>query len=189
MYLFYVSYFCVFNMSIFLSCKTNLCSWSELTGCFPTSHNIHVFKLICIKKKSMSQVVQLGIILWVFFFIYGGYHNICEFQHFCSKYFLYPFHILDTPENRKKNNVYFVLLLVWASWYFGGISTVYYLSIGADHVTPTMTTVMVASSWIMHYFIKLNSSQTGFLNITVSSWYSNSVHSHQMSTQWGTFGM
>lgn len=190
MYLFYVSYFCVFNMSIFLSCKTNLCSWSELTGCFPTSHNIHVFKLICIKKKKYVTSCSAWHYFVVFFFIYGGYHNICEFQHFCSKYFLYPFHILDTPENRKKNNVYFVLLLVWVSWYFGGISTVYYLSIGAaDHVTPTMTTVMVASSWIMHYFIKLNSSQTGFLNITVSSWYSNSVHSHQMSTQWGTFGM
>lgn len=132
-------------------------------------------------KKSMLQVVQLGIILCFFFLIYGGYHNICEFQHFCSKYFLYPFHILDTPENRKKNNVYFVLLLVWVSWYFGGISTVYYLSIGADHVTPTMTIVMVASSWIMHYFIKLNSSQTGFLNITVSSWYSNSVQSSDVN--------
>lgn len=55
MYLFYVSYFCVFNMSIFLSCKTNLCSWSELTGCFPTSHNIHVFKLICINKKYVTS--------------------------------------------------------------------------------------------------------------------------------------
>lgn len=123
MYLFYVSYFCVFNMSIFLSCKTNLCSWSELTGCFPTSHNIHVFKLICIKKKSMSQVVQLGIILWLFFFIYGGYHNICEFQHFCSKYFLYPFHILDTQENRKKKQCLFCstsrlgILILWGHFH------------------------------------------------------------------------
>lgn len=100
MYLFYVSYFCVFNMSIFLSCKTNLCSWSELTGSFPTSLNIHVFKLICIKKKYVTSCSAWH--YFVFFLIYGGYHNICEFQHFCSKYFLYPFHILDTPENRKK---------------------------------------------------------------------------------------
>lgn len=189
MYLFYVSYFCVFNMSIFLSCKTNFCSWSELTGCFPTSHNIHVFKLICIKKKVCHKLFSLALFCGFFFLYMEDITISVNFNTFAVNIFLYPFHILDTPENRKKNNVYFVLLLVWVSWYFGGISTVYYLSIGADHVTPTMTTVMVASSWIMHYFIKLNSSQTGFLNITVSSWYSNSVHSHQMSTQWGTFGM
>lgn len=123
MYLFYVSYFCVFNMSIFLSCKTNLCSWSELTGCFPTSHNIHVFKLICIKKKVCHKLFSLALFCGFFFFIYGGYHNICEFQHFCSKYFLYPFHILDTQENRKKKQCLFCstsrlgILILWGHFH------------------------------------------------------------------------
>ncbi len=45
------------------------------------------------------------------------------------------------------------------------------------------------SSRIMHHVTKLKSSQTGFLNMTMSSLYSNSLHSHQISIQWSTFGM
>ncbi len=48
-----------------------------------------------------------------------------------------------------------------------------YLSIVADHVHPFMTTVYpssdATSSSIMHHVTKLKSSQTGFLNITMSS--------------------
>ncbi len=47
-----------------------------------------------------------------------------------------------------------------------------YLSIVADHVHPFMTTVyllMATSSRIMHHVTKLKSSQTGFLNMTMSS--------------------
>ncbi len=62
-----------------------------------------------------------------------------------------------------------------------------YLSIVVDHVHPFMTTVyhllMATSSRIMHHVTKLNSSQTGFLNMTVSSLYSNGLHSHQISIQ------
>ncbi len=36
---------------------------------------------------------------------------------------------------------------------------------------------------------KLKSSQTGFLNMTMSSLYSNRLHSHQISIQYSTFGM
>ncbi len=39
------------------------------------------------------------------------------------------------------------------------------------------------SSRIMHHVTKLNSSQTGFLNMTMSSLYSNGLHSHQISIQ------
>ncbi len=68
-----------------------------------------------------------------------------------------------------------------------------YLSIVADHVHPFMTTVyshllMVTSSSIMHV-TKLKSSQTGFLNMTMRSLYSNGLHSHQISIQYSTFGM
>ncbi len=45
------------------------------------------------------------------------------------------------------------------------------------------------SSRIMHHVTKLKSSQTGFLNMTMSSLYSNGLHSHQISVQWSTFGM
>ncbi len=52
-----------------------------------------------------------------------------------------------------------------------------YLSIVADHVHPFMTTVyhllMATSSRIMLHVTKLKSSQTGFLNMTMSSLYSN----------------
>ncbi len=59
-----------------------------------------------------------------------------------------------------------------------------YLSIVADHVHPFMTTVCqssdATSSRIMHHVTKLKSSQTGFLNMTTSSLYSNGLHSHQI---------
>ncbi len=62
-----------------------------------------------------------------------------------------------------------------------------YLSIVADHVHLFMTTVYTSSdatsSRIMHHVTKLKSSQTGFLNMTMSSLYSNGLHSHQISIQ------
>ncbi len=45
------------------------------------------------------------------------------------------------------------------------------------------------SSRIMHHLTKLKSSQTGFLNMTMSSLYSNVLNSHQISIQQSTFGM
>ncbi len=67
------------------------------------------------------------------------------------------------------------------------LSATAYLSIDADHVLPFMTTVyhllMATSSRIMHHVTKLKSSQTGFLNMTMSSLYSNGLHSHQISIQ------
>ncbi len=39
------------------------------------------------------------------------------------------------------------------------------------------------SSRIIHHVTKLKSSQTGFLNMTMSSLYSNGLHSHQISIQ------
>ncbi len=62
-----------------------------------------------------------------------------------------------------------------------------YLSIVANHVHPFMTTVdhllKASSSRIMHHVTKLKSSQTGFLNMTMSSLYWNGLHSHQISIQ------
>ncbi len=62
-----------------------------------------------------------------------------------------------------------------------------YLSIVADHVHPFMTTVYpssdATSSRIMHHVTKLKSSQTGLLNMKMSSLYSNGLHSHQISIQ------
>ncbi len=57
------------------------------------------------------------------------------------------------------------------------LNTTAYLSIVADHVPPFMTTVyphllMVTSGRIMHHVTKFKSSQTGFLNMTMSSLYS-----------------
>ncbi len=43
---------------------------------------------------------------------------------------------------------------------------------------------MATSSRIMHHVTKLKSSQTGFLNMTMSSLYSNDLHSHQISVQY-----
>ncbi len=73
------------------------------------------------------------------------------------------------------------------------LNTTAYRSIVADHVHPFMTTVFpssdATSSRIMHHVTKLKSSQTGFLNMTMSSLYSNGLHSHQISIQESTFGM
>ncbi len=67
------------------------------------------------------------------------------------------------------------------------LNTTAYLSIVADHVHPFMTTVYLSSdgffSRTMHHVTKLKSSQTGFLNMTMSSLYSNDLHSHQISIQ------
>ncbi len=67
------------------------------------------------------------------------------------------------------------------------LNTTAYRSIVADHVHPFMTTVYTSSdgyfSTIMHHVTKLKSSQTGFLNMTMSSLYSNGLHNHQLSIQ------
>ncbi len=85
-------------------------------------------------------------------------------------------------------------VMVWGifSWHTLGplvpiehcLNATAYLSIVADHVHPFMTTVYPSSddysSRIMHHVTKLKSSQTGFLNMTMSSLYSNGLHSHQI---------
>ncbi len=68
------------------------------------------------------------------------------------------------------------------------LNTTAYLSIVSDHVHPFMTTVYPSFDG---YFQQdkgtmsqnLKSSQTGFLNVTMSSLYSNGLHSHQISIQ------
>ncbi len=99
----------------------------------------------------------------------------------------------------------FRLVVVWGifSWLTLGplvpiehrLNTTAYLIIAADHVHPFMTTVYPSSygyfqqdnapsSPSMHQCtIKLKSSQTGFLNMTMSSLYSNGLHSHQILIQ------
>ncbi len=88
-------------------------------------------------------------------------------------------------------------VMVWGifSWHTLGLlvpiehnlNATAYLSIVADHVHPCMTTVDPSSDAtsrrIMHHLTKLKSSQTGFLNMTMSSLYSNGLHSHQISIQ------
>ncbi len=88
-------------------------------------------------------------------------------------------------------------VMVWGifSWHTLGplvpieyrLNATAYLSIVADHVHPFMTTVFpssdATSSRIMHHVTKLKSSQTGFLNMTMSSLYSNGLHIHQISIQ------
>ncbi len=88
-----------------------------------------------------------------------------------------------------------VMVLGIFSWHTLGLlepiehrlSVTAYPSIVADHVHPFMTTVYpssdATSSSIMHHVTKLKSSQTGFLNMTLSSLYSNGLHSHQISIQ------
>ncbi len=49
--------------------------------------------------------------------------------------------------------------------------------------------LMATSSSIMHHVRKLKSSESGFLNMTMSSLYSNGLHSHQIPIQLSTFGM
>ncbi len=62
------------------------------------------------------------------------------------------------------------------------LNTTAYLSIVADHVHPFITTVYLSSDGYFqqdtHSVTKLRSSQTGFLNITMSSLYSSGLHSH-----------
>ncbi len=85
-------------------------------------------------------------------------------------------------------------VMVWGifSWHTLGplvpiehrLNTAAYLSIVAEHVHLQCTTLLMAtSSRIMHHVTKLKSSQTGFLNMTMSSLYSNGLHSHQISIQ------
>ncbi len=88
-------------------------------------------------------------------------------------------------------------VMVWGifSWHTVGplvpvehrLNDTAYLSVVANHVHPFMTTVYpssdVTSNRIMHHVTKLKSSQTGFLNMTMSSLYSNDLHSHQISIQ------
>ncbi len=91
-------------------------------------------------------------------------------------------------------------VMVWGifSWHTLGLlvpiehclNATAYLSIVAD-VHPFMTTVYPSSDG---YFQQYNapchkSSQTGFLNMTMSSLYSNGLYSHQISIQYSTFGM
>ncbi len=49
--------------------------------------------------------------------------------------------------------------------------------------------LMTTSSRIIAHVTKLKSSQTGFLNMTMCTIYSNALHSHQISIQPSTFGM
>ncbi len=85
--------------------------------------------------------------------------------------------------------------MVWGifSWHTVGrlvpiehnLNATAYLSIVADHLHPFMTTVYSSSD---DYFqqdnvTKLKSSRAGFLNMTMSSLYSNGLHSHQISIQ------
>ncbi len=88
-------------------------------------------------------------------------------------------------------------VMVWGifSWHTLGplvpiehcLNATAYLSIVADHVIPLWLQcthlLMATSSRIMHRVTKLKSSQTGFLNMTMSSLYSNVLHSHQISIQ------
>ncbi len=93
-------------------------------------------------------------------------------------------------------------LMVWGifSWHTLGplvqiehcLNATAYLSIVSDHVHFIVVKwtwlrcthlLMTTSSRKMHHVTKLKSSQTGFLNMTVSSLYSNGLHSHQISIQ------
>ncbi len=88
-------------------------------------------------------------------------------------------------------------VMVWGifSWHTLGplvpiehrLNTTAYLSIVADHVHPFMTTVYPSSDGYFQqhnaHVTKLKSSQTGFLNMTMSSLYSNGLHIHQISIQ------
>lgn len=62
------------------------------------------------------------------------------------------------------------------------LNTTASLSVVAVHVR-LLVTVMAASRRILHYVTKLGSSQTGFLNTTMSLLYSNGLHRYQSSIQ------
>ncbi len=88
-------------------------------------------------------------------------------------------------------------VMVWGifSWHTLGplvpiehrLNATVYQSIVAEHILPFMTTVYpssdATSSRIMQHVTKLKSSQTGFLNMTMSSLYSNGLQSQQISIQ------
>ncbi len=87
-------------------------------------------------------------------------------------------------------------VIVWGifSWHTLGtlvpiehyLNATVYLSIVADHVHHFMTTVYPSSDAYFQQNNAINnltSSQTGFLNMTMSSLYSNGLHSHQISIQ------
>ncbi len=80
--------------------------------------------------------------------------------------FLAHFGPLSTNWHRLNATVYWVLLLT--------MSIPLWLQ---------CTIFWCTSSRIMHHVTKLKSSQTGFLNMTMSSLYSNDLHSHQISIQ------
>ncbi len=71
------------------------------------------------------------------------------------------------------------------------LNTTVYLSIVADHVHPFMISVPSSddtSSRIMHHVTKLKSSQTGFLNMTMSSLYSTVTRSQSNRASLGCGG-
>ncbi len=80
-------------------------------------------------------------------------------------------------------------VMVWGvfSWHTLGslvpiehrLNAIVYLSIVADHVHPFMTTVYPSSD-----VTKLKSSQTGFLNMTMSSLYSQSPDLNPIEHLW-----
>ncbi len=90
---------------------------------------------------------------------------------------------------------WFRLVVVWEifSWCTLGpsvpiehcLNATAYLSIVAEHVHPFMNTVYPSSDGYLQQdnVTKLKSSQTGFLNMTMSSLYSIGLHSHQISIQ------
>ncbi len=87
--------------------------------------------------------------------------------------------------------------MVWGifSWHILGplvpiehrLKATAYLSIVADHVLPFMTTVYPSSDGYFQqdnaHLTKLKASQTGFLNMTMSSLYSKGLDSQQISIQ------
>ncbi len=88
-------------------------------------------------------------------------------------------------------------VMVWGifSWHTLGplvtsehrLNAIAFLSVFADYVHPFMTAVypflMVTSTRITHHVTKLRKSQTGFLNMIMSSLNSNGLHSYQISIQ------
>ncbi len=87
-------------------------------------------------------------------------------------------------------------LMVWGifSWHSLGplvpiehrLNATAYLSIVADPIHPFMITVFPSSDGYFQWDnapCHKESSQTGLLNMTMSSLYSNGLHSHQISIQ------
>ncbi len=84
-------------------------------------------------------------------------------------------------------------VMVWGifSWHTLGplvpiehcLNATAYRSIVADLYDYSVPSSDATSSRIMQHVTKLKSSQTGFLNMTMSSLYSNGLHSHEISIQ------